>query len=208
MPVTFPNETPEYRAARNELLELEAEADRLQGEVAKARRSLPLGGVVPEDYPFERLAKNGSIETVPMSQLFAVPDGPLIVYSMMFGPERETACPFCTAYLSNLDRAVGELKGKATFVVSARSPLPRLVDHAAANGWQNLVLVSDGTSSFHSDYGAMDNESDGDWPAFNVFLKDGDTVRHHWAREDGEDPTADGFFDPIDPAANLLALVP
>lgn len=43
----FPAETPQYRAARNELLEAER---RLRGEmehVAAMRRGLPMGGLVP-----------------------------------------------------------------------------------------------------------------------------------------------------------------
>jgi predicted dithiol-disulfide oxidoreductase (DUF899 family) len=55
--LSFPNESAEYRAARNALLDEEA-ALRAQIEaVAAKRRTLPPGGTVPEDYVFERIGK-------------------------------------------------------------------------------------------------------------------------------------------------------
>ena len=51
----YPNESAEYRAARNALLNDEI-ALRAQIEaVAAKRRALPPGGNVPEDYVFERI---------------------------------------------------------------------------------------------------------------------------------------------------------
>ena len=47
--VNFPNETVEYRAARNQLLEKEIGLRRAMEEVAAARRALPKGGLV-QDY--------------------------------------------------------------------------------------------------------------------------------------------------------------
>jgi predicted dithiol-disulfide oxidoreductase (DUF899 family) len=53
----YPNESVEYRAARNALLGDEI-ALRAQIEAAAAkRRGLPLGGEAPEDYVFERIGK-------------------------------------------------------------------------------------------------------------------------------------------------------
>ena len=49
----FPNESPEYRQARNVLLAKEIELRRHIERVAALRRALPLGGGVPEDYAFE-----------------------------------------------------------------------------------------------------------------------------------------------------------
>jgi predicted dithiol-disulfide oxidoreductase (DUF899 family) len=53
MPVTFPGESAEYRAARNRLLDQEIELRRVMEAVAEARRRLPPGGVVPQDYVFQ-----------------------------------------------------------------------------------------------------------------------------------------------------------
>ena len=53
MAVAFPGESAEYRAARNRLLDQEIELRRGMEAVADARRRLPAGGVVPEDYVFQ-----------------------------------------------------------------------------------------------------------------------------------------------------------
>ena len=50
---TYPNESAEYRKARAALLAEEIELRRHIERVAEQRRSLPLGGEVPEDYRFE-----------------------------------------------------------------------------------------------------------------------------------------------------------
>src|SRR3984893_11536266 len=56
----FPNESPEYREARNHLLSEEIELRRHVERVAALRRALPPGGEIPEDYmlkdPMERFA--------------------------------------------------------------------------------------------------------------------------------------------------------
>jgi predicted dithiol-disulfide oxidoreductase (DUF899 family) len=74
MGVTFPGESDEYRAARDELLVREVELRRAMEDVARARRRLPPGGVVPEDYVFRgrdgvgvRLAELFELARIPWS---------------------------------------------------------------------------------------------------------------------------------------------
>jgi predicted dithiol-disulfide oxidoreductase (DUF899 family) len=56
--LTFPNETGEYRSARNALLAEEIALRQQIEAVAAHRRALPPGGEVPEDYLFERIGTN------------------------------------------------------------------------------------------------------------------------------------------------------
>jgi hypothetical protein len=63
----YPNESAEYRAARNALLDAEIALRKQIEAVAAERRSLPLGGKVPEDYVFERIGHNSMPEKVKMS---------------------------------------------------------------------------------------------------------------------------------------------
>jgi predicted dithiol-disulfide oxidoreductase (DUF899 family) len=53
MSIAFPGESAAYRAARDRLLEQEVELRRAMEAVAAARRELPRGGIVPEDYVFQ-----------------------------------------------------------------------------------------------------------------------------------------------------------
>ena len=62
-PIAFPGESAEYRAARNRLLEREVELRRQMEAVAAARRELPPGGPVPEDYVFEGHELQDAVET-------------------------------------------------------------------------------------------------------------------------------------------------
>ena len=64
MSLKFPLESAEYRAARDRLLEQEIELRRATEAVAAARRQLPSGGVVPEDYHFEEAGTNGALTDV------------------------------------------------------------------------------------------------------------------------------------------------
>ena len=51
--MNWPNESAEYRRAREELLQAEVELRRREEAVAAQRRSLPVGGEVIGDYVFE-----------------------------------------------------------------------------------------------------------------------------------------------------------
>ena len=58
MRTTFPGESAAYRAARDRLLKQENELRRATEAVAAARRNLPPGGVVPEDYVFQQAGRD------------------------------------------------------------------------------------------------------------------------------------------------------
>ena len=103
--IHFPNESAQYRRARNALLEQEMELRRQVERVAAQRRALPPGGEIPEDYVFEAAGADGKPKRVRLSELFAPGKDTLAIYSFMFGPERERPCPGCTHFLDGLDGA-------------------------------------------------------------------------------------------------------
>jgi len=92
--VRFPNESPEYRRARDLLLAEEIGLRRHIERVAEMRRALPPGGLVPKDYRFD--SEHGPVN---LSQMFAGKQT-LVVYSYMYGPKRERPCPMCTSLLT------------------------------------------------------------------------------------------------------------
>jgi predicted dithiol-disulfide oxidoreductase (DUF899 family) len=84
MSITFPGESADYRAARDRLLEQEIDLRRVTEAVAAARRALPPGGVVREDYVFQREGADGAPTDVRLSELFAPGLDLLVIYSFMF----------------------------------------------------------------------------------------------------------------------------
>ena len=88
MGVTFPNESPAYRAARDKLLQREVALRREMEDVAAAIRALPPGGAVPEDYEFDHMDAKGNPAKVRLSELFRPGTDTLIIYHYMFPRHR------------------------------------------------------------------------------------------------------------------------
>jgi predicted dithiol-disulfide oxidoreductase (DUF899 family) len=204
-PVRFPGESAAYRRARTELLAEEIDLRRRIERVAQMRRALPPGGVVPEDYEFQGVAG-----PVRFSELFGRHDT-LITYNWMYGAQRERPCPMCTSLLSAYDGEMPDILQRVAFAVIATSPVERMAAFAAERGWRHLPLYSSAGNDFNRDY-AGETPGGGDNPAFNVFRRDGGTLRHFWAAEMGPgtaDPGQDprGAPDPM-PIWNLLDMTP
>jgi predicted dithiol-disulfide oxidoreductase (DUF899 family) len=184
----FPNESEAYRSARDALLAEEIELRRHIERVARQRRALPPGGEVKKEYRFE-----GSNGPVALTELLADKDT-LIVYSYMFGPERERPCPMCTSLLSAWDGEVPDIQQRAALAVVARSPIEKLLAFKKERGWHHLPLYSDLTDDYSRDYRAI-GKGGSDDPAFNVFTRRDGTIRHFWSEEMGQ-ATADPGEDP------------
>lgn len=223
--VRFPGESEEYRRERNRLLEAEIELRRAIERVAAQRRELPPGGVVPEDYVFER-AGGGEVR---FSELFEPGKDTLVVYSFMFprysGDDRpgpavgetaklplaETPCSSCTSILDSLDGAAQHLTQRVNLAVVAKSDPERVANFARERGWRHLQLLSSRNTTYNRDYHA--ETADGEQrPILNVFVRDGDGFRHSWAselmfapREEGEDPR---HVDAIWPVWHVLDMTP
>ena len=186
--VRFPNESDEYRRARDALLAEEIELRRHIERVAEQRRALPPGGQVTKDYRFV-----GEAGPVDFAELFG-PHETLAVYSYMFGPQRERPCPMCTSLLGAWDGEAADVEQRVALAVVARSPIERLIAFKRERGWRNLRLFSDITGEFSRDYHAL-GDGGSDDAAFNVFTRRDGTIRHFWSGEMGF-ATADPGQDP------------
>ncbi|MDG2535535.1 DUF899 family protein [Sphingomonas sp. HITSZ_GF] len=184
----WPNESPEYRAARTALLAEEIELRRHIEAVAEQRRALPEGPEVVRDYAFE-----GEDGPVRLADLFGGHDT-LVVYTWMFGPQRERPCPMCTSLLSAWDGETPDIEQRVGFAVTARSPIGKLAAFKAERGWQHLPLYSDTSQDFSRDYGAIAPDGS-DIPQFLVFTRRDGTIRLFWAGEMGAG-SADPGQDP------------
>lgn len=191
----FPNESAEYRRARNALLAEEIELRRQIERVAELRRGLPKGGAVSGDYRLE--SETGNQRLI---DLFGDKET-LVVYSFMFGPKRERPCPMCTAMLSSWDGAARNVSERVALAVTARSPLERMLAFKKERGWRNLALYSDREGDFTRAYVSAE---DGDVPALNVFTRRDGSLRHFWSAEmsmemadPGQDPRGAPDLDPL-----------
>ncbi len=176
-PVRFPGETEAYRDARNALLLAERDLRDRMESVAARRRRLPLGGRVKEDYTFD-----GPTGPVRLSGLFSSGTGSLIVYSFMYGPTAAQACPMCTSFLDGLDRYAPHVTRRVALAVVARSPIERILAHAATRGWERLRLLSSAGNTYNADY-AAETPDGGQLPACNVFTRTPEGIFHFWAAE-------------------------
>ncbi|OCJ13031.1 hypothetical protein A6U87_06965 [Rhizobium sp. AC44/96] len=186
--VRIPNESADYRRAREALLAEEIELRRHIERVAEMRRALPPGGEVTKTYQFQ-----GPDGPVSLKELFGNKDT-LVIYSYMFGPERERPCPMCTSMLSALDGEVPDISQQAAFAVVARSPIERLLAFKKERGWHHLPLYSDTNDEYSRDYHAI-GEGGSDDAAYNVFTRKDGSVRHFWSQEMGPE-TSDPGQDP------------
>jgi predicted dithiol-disulfide oxidoreductase (DUF899 family) len=186
--MTFPNESAAYRAARTALLAEEIELRRHIERVAELRRALPAGGDVNGDYRFE--GEEGPLD---FASLFGDKQT-LVIYSYMFGPQRERPCPMCTTLLDAWNGEAKPIGERVSLVAVARSPIAKLLAFKKERGWKDLRLVSDVNENFSRDYHAIADDGS-DIPGFNVFTRRDGVIRHFWSGEMG-DVTADPGQDP------------
>ena len=184
----FPNESTEYRRARQALLTEEIELRRHIERVAEQRRALPRGGEVTGDYRF--IGEHGETD---FAGLFGDKQT-LVTYSWMFGPQRERPCPMCTSLLGAWDGEARDVEQNAALAVIARSPIERLTAFKRERGWRHLKIYSDANGHFSRDYSAIAPDGS-DIPAFNVFTRRDGTIRHFWSGEMGFE-SADPGQDP------------
>ena len=229
MDIAFPGESAEYRAARDRLLEQEIGLRRAMEAVAAARRRLPPGGIVPQDYVFQTQGPGGAPAGVRLSELFAPGKDSLVIYSMMFPrdpgddrpgpaggqtallPPAEGPCPSCTAFLDQLDGAAEHASQHVNLAVVGKAPIERILTFAAERGWRRLRLLSSAGTTYNRDY--LAETPDGEQqPMLNVFHRDGETIRHFWGSElfyapddPGQDPRHVGTLEPV---WNLYDLTP
>ena len=229
MSTTFPGESAEYRKARDRLLVQEIELRRAMEAVAAARRALPPGGAVPEDYVFRGRGADDTSTDVRLSELFALGKDSLVIYSFMFPrapdderrgteagqtallPLAESPCPSCTALLDQLDGAAEHIGQRVNLAVVAKSALPRILAFADERGWRRLRLLSSAANTYNRDY--LGETAEG-WqmPMLNVFRRDRGVIRHFWGSEllyaptdPGQDPRHVGTIEPV---WNLFDLTP
>jgi predicted dithiol-disulfide oxidoreductase (DUF899 family) len=213
--LSFPEESAEYRKARNELLAAEIELRRNIEAVAALRRKLPLGGPIAQDYIFAEgpadLSRDGEIRSTRFSELFDAGKDSLLVYSYMFGPAMATPCTSCTSILDGLNGTAPHVRDRVNFVIVAKSPIERIRAVARERGWHNLRLLSSAGNSYNLDYRG-ENKEGAQLPSLNVFARRDGKMHHFYHTEllfAPREPGQDGrHVDMIWPLWNLFDYAP
>lgn len=221
MSLEFPNESAEYRAAREKLLAKEIELRRLTESVAAARRELPPGGLLKEDYVFDEAKPNGDFVKTRLSELFAPGKSSLLIYNFMFPRDPEDdrppstgsatrrlkladqPCPSCVGLLDQLDGAARHATQRLNFAVVANTPIATLYAFGKERGWRHLRLLSSSGNTFKRDYHGESAEG-AQRPMMNVFHRDDAEITHFWSSEmlyaptdAGQDPRHMGALEPL-----------
>ena len=198
-----PNESAEYRRAREALLAEEIELRRHIERVAEMRRALPPGGEVTRAYEF-----SGESGKVALPELFGNKQT-LVIYSYMFGPQREKPCPMCTSFMSTWEAKLPDVEQRIAFAFVARSSIERLIEAKRTRGWTRHKVYSDMSGDYTRDYVSA---TDADMPGYSVFTRRDGVIRHFWSGEMGQamaDPGQDPRGAPdIDPLWTLLDTTP
>jgi len=126
-------------------------------------------------------------------------------------PLVETPCASCTSILDSLDGAAHHLDQRLNLAVVAKSDPERIRTFARERGWRNLRLLSSQNNSYNRDYLAETSAGE-QAPILNVFVRDGDQIRHAWAtelmfapRDEGEEAR---HVDSIWPIWSVLDMTP
>jgi predicted dithiol-disulfide oxidoreductase (DUF899 family) len=209
----LPDESEEYLAKRDELRLAEIDLMRQQERVAELRRRLPLGAIV-QDYAFEEGPANleagdTPIRTVRLSELFTGPNRSLVVYHFMYGKKQTRPCPMCTLFIDGWNGVGHHLAQNVDAIIVAAADPKSLRAHARSRRWDNLRLLSCGSSTFKFDLGSEDREGNQD-STVSVFTRDSDgKIRHFYSAHPSmaEDIRERGL-DLLCPVYNVLDLTP
>ena len=133
----YPNESAEYRSARDKLLKEERKLVEQTKAVAALRRELPPGGELKEDYTFTWATADKLGQPVKLSALFG-DKNTLLLYNFMFGPGWDNPCPSCTSLMDGFDRTTYQVTRHAAFAGIAKATHQMIHDWARQRGWTQI----------------------------------------------------------------------
>ncbi len=174
-----------------------------------------MGGELKEDYSFmqglESLDELTSEKQIRFSELFSKNKTTLAIYSFIYGPYTEKACPSCTSILDGLNGSALHIEQRINFVVVAKSPIQRIREWVKIRGWNNLHMLSSENNTYNIDYFAEAGDGS-QMPILNIFLKNDGGIYHTYSAEllyvpseEGQDPRR---VDSLRTLWNMFDLIP
>jgi predicted dithiol-disulfide oxidoreductase (DUF899 family) len=175
----------EWLIARKQLLAREKEFDHERDRLTEARRNLPMV-LVDKEYVFA-----GRQGAVTLRDLF---EGrrQLIVYHVMFDPDRDTACKHCSCVMDNIAGSLVHLNARDTsFAAISRAPVAKIEAFKSRMHW-TFPWLSSFANDFNYDYHVTldpDRGSTvynyktfdyrGELPGMSVFFRDDNDLIFH-----------------------------
>jgi predicted dithiol-disulfide oxidoreductase (DUF899 family) len=205
------NESEPYQKARAELLEAEMALRDQRELVAELRRRLPLDTKI-SDYLFHEgpfnLQQDSPISEVRLSELFADPRKPLLVYQYMFGGAQKESCPMCAMWTDGFNAIAHHLMQRVNFAIVAQGEITEFRAWARRRHWNNLRLISSAGSSFKTDLNFQDSKKE-QFPGVSVFMKSEDgSLRHFYSASAIMEENEYRGLDLLTPVWNFLDLTP
>jgi len=198
----YPNESADYRSARDTLLAEEKALVEKVRAVAEQRRQLPLGGRIKEDYSFTWATDDKLGKKVKVSELFGN-KSTLLLYNFMYGPAWDNPCPSCTSLVDGFDRTAYQVTANAAFVAIAKAPANMINAWAKKRAWSQIDLVSGEGTTYQADYRCQGENDEMQWPIMHVFRKTDDGIFHFWGTE-----LQGNHVDTVWPYWNLMDFTP
>jgi len=201
----LPNESPEYRKIRDELLQAEIALKDQVGQVAALRRRLPTDTSI-EDSVFEEV-RDGETVAVRLSELFEDPSKPLLLLHFMQGKKQQNPCPMCTLWADGYNAIMRHLSQRVNFAVLVAGDLLPFLDYGRGRGWNQLRVVSAADSDLKQKLGFESPEGD-QYPGISVFRLDAGQLFHFTS---SSAMMGDGHFngmDQLSPLWHFLDMTP
>lgn len=211
---TLATSSADYGKAREDLRQAEIALKDQVKKIAELRANLPSDTPVETDYVFKEgpadPARNDpkDFRDVRLSELFADPAKPLMIFHYMWAPADAAPCPMCTMWADGYNGVMRHLAQRANVALVAKQELGKLRDFARERSWPNLRLLSSHDTSFNADFG-MEDADGNQVPGVSTFTKDGDgTVRHFYTVSAMLDDAVFNGMDMLNPVWNLFDLLP
>ncbi len=201
----FADESPEYKKIRDELQEAEVALREQRERVAALRRTLPRDHAV-DDLVF-REVRGGKTVDVRLSELFENPDQPLVLMQFMYGKKQENACPMCSMWADGYNGAMKHLRQHMNFAVLVAGDPTAFQAFADERGWNNLRVVSAGTTSLKADLG-FETPDGSQIPGVSVFERGADGQVTHFYSQSAMMGDMGRGMDLLSPVWNYMDLTP
>ncbi len=179
--------------------------------MAALRRKLPLDTEV-QDYVLEEgpaeLEKDGPVTNVRLSELFADPAKPLVVYQYMYGGAQKKPCPMCTLWIDGFNGVAHHLRQRVNFAIIAEVGIGDLRRWGRQRGWHGLRLASSAGSNFKTDLRFQDADGS-QHPGVSVFVRSSDgSVKHFYSGSAIMREGVNRGIDLLSPVWNIFDLTP